>query len=267
MARPHGLPVATAIVLGAVLVTRSSSGETVPVRFSEGLVHGFLTLSSSDGAHLADGDLIQTARGDRVTSRLVFHFADGSLYDETTVFRQRGQFAFVSDHLRQKGHSFPHEIDMAVDASGQAIVKYTGEHGELKTAEDHFGASGDLANGMVLTLLKNVRSEDGPRVLSMVIATPKPLLVKLKVSNAGVETFSTGREKRRAVHYVLKVDLGGLRGLIAPLIGKQPPDVHVWISQGEAPAFLKSEQTFFAGGPLWRTEPANVVWPRHTTAP
>jgi hypothetical protein len=62
------------------------------------------------------------------------------------------------------------------------------------------------------------------------------------------------------MHYVLKVDIGGLQGVIAPLIGKQPPDSHVWILQGEAPAFVRSEQPFFMGAPLWRIELVSPVW-------
>lgn len=44
----------------------------VPVRHQEGLVHGFLALRTLQGETIADGDLIQNVRGDRVTSRLVF---------------------------------------------------------------------------------------------------------------------------------------------------------------------------------------------------
>jgi hypothetical protein len=61
-------------------------GDFVPVRYPEGVVRGFLVLRGPDGAVIADGDSIEFARGDRVTSRLVFHFRDGSLQDETTVF-------------------------------------------------------------------------------------------------------------------------------------------------------------------------------------
>jgi len=82
---------AACLFSGAILFA-----EPVNVRFSEGLVHGFLKLSSLDGTVLADGDLIQTARGTRVTSRLVFHFKDGSLHDETGVFSQRSQLRLVS---------------------------------------------------------------------------------------------------------------------------------------------------------------------------
>ena len=55
------------------------SAEPVVVRHVEGLVHGFLSLRAPEGAVLANGDLIQDARGGRVTSRLVYHFKDGSL--------------------------------------------------------------------------------------------------------------------------------------------------------------------------------------------
>ena len=50
-------------------------------------------------------------------------------------------------------------------------------------------------------------------------------------------------------------------GLVAPLVGKQPKDSHVWILGGDAPAFIKSEGPFYQGGPSWRLEPACPVWP------
>jgi len=59
----------------------------------------------------------------------------------------------------------------------------------------------------------------------------------------------------------VKVEIGGLPGVIAPLIGKQPHDTAVWILPGEAPAFVKSEGPFYQGGPIWRIELASPVWP------
>jgi hypothetical protein len=66
--------------------TSIPSAEPVAVRHVEGLVHGFLSLRSPEGAVIATGDLIQDTRGGHVTSRLVYHFTDGSLQDETAVF-------------------------------------------------------------------------------------------------------------------------------------------------------------------------------------
>jgi len=119
----------------------------------------------------------------------------------------------------------------------------------------------DLANGLMSILLKNVRG-DAPLTLSMLALTPKPRLVKVKIHAAGEEPFAHGASQRKATHYVLAVELGGLPGLVAPLIGKQPPDSHVWILQGEAPAFLKSQNALYVGGPVWQIELASPSWPK-----
>ena len=50
-----------------------------------------------------------------------------------------------------------------------------------------------------------------------------------------------GNSARKATHYVVKVKIGGIAGVERALIGKQPPDSHVWILQGDAPAFVESE--------------------------
>src|SRR5580658_6916122 len=45
-----------------------------PVRYRAGLIHGFLRLSTLDGEAIAAGDLTQVARGDQVTTQLIFRF-------------------------------------------------------------------------------------------------------------------------------------------------------------------------------------------------
>ena len=254
---------AIAVVSAAVVVPTMSPGEQVRVRHTEGLVHGFLALRTLEGAQLADGDLLQTARGTTVTSRLVFHFKDGSLHDETAVFSQRQQLRLLSDHLVQKGPSFPQPIDLTIDAlKGQVTVRYTDDRGESKVDAEHLNLPADLANGVILTMLKNANPAAPPRSVGFVAATPKPRLVKLAISVASEESFTTGTAARKAMHYVLKVDIGGISGVIAPLLGKQPPDSHVWILGGEAPAFVKSEQPLYNGGPVWRIELVSPVWPK-----
>jgi hypothetical protein len=88
----------------------------------------------------------------------------------------------------------------------------------------------------------------------MVVATPKPRLVKLLVTPQGEDSLSIGSSKRKATHYVVKMEIGGVAGLVAPLVGKKPPDTHVWILGGETPAFVKFEGPMYAEGPIWRIE-------------
>jgi hypothetical protein len=255
-------------LLGAALfLPLSLAAEQIPVRQREGVQHGFLVLRSVEtGEALAEGELLQDTRGDVVTSELVFHFKDGSLHDETAVFSQRGKFRLISDHLIQKGPSFKHPTEMTVDGkSGQVTIHSTDDDGKEKTYTDKMSLPPDVANGFTLTLLKNLTGEAGAE-LSMVASTPKPRLVKLKVTAGGEDSFTTAGATRKAMHYVVKIELGGITGLVAPLFGKEPPDIHVWVLRGKAPAFVKSEGPLYAGGPIWRIELTSPVWPKERAA-
>jgi hypothetical protein len=86
--------------------------------------------------------------------------------------------------------------------------------------------------------------------------------VKLAISPEGEEWFATGGITRKAKRYRVKVEIGGITGLLAPLLGKQPADTHVWILDGEAPAFVKSEGPLYLSGPIWRIELTAPVWPQ-----
>ena len=151
----------TLLLCAAVLCPCLVPAAQIPVRHKEGLVHGFLTLRTLQGETIADGDLMQNVHGERVISRLVFHFKDGSLYDDTTVFSQRGAFRLISDHLLQKGPAFEHPMELTLHAtSGQIKVRYT-EEGKERNESKHLVLPPDLANGMLLTLLKKHFSGNG----------------------------------------------------------------------------------------------------------
>jgi hypothetical protein len=236
--------------------------EPVPVRHTEGLVHGFLVLRSLDGDILASGDLTQVANGDRVTAELTFHFKDGSLHDETSVFLQRGTFRLLTYHLVQKGPVFKRPTDMTLNAStGQVTVRYS-DDGKEKAVTDTLKLPADLANGLITTLIRNVDPKATKTMLSMVASTPKPRLVKLAISPDGYDSFSVGSQVLKATRYVVKVEIGGVAGAVASVAGKQPPDTHVWVLGGKAPVFLKSEGPLFDEGPIWRIELASPIWPK-----
>jgi hypothetical protein len=54
------------VVWASLFQPRTSFADQVGVRYTEGLLHGFLVLRTLEGKTLAVGDLTQTAEGDRV---------------------------------------------------------------------------------------------------------------------------------------------------------------------------------------------------------
>jgi hypothetical protein len=255
------------LISTCALSSVAASASPVAVRYREGLIHGFLVLSTLDGVAIAAGDLTQVARGDQVTTELTFRFKDGSRQEETTVFSQRGNFRLISYHLVQKGPSFKNASDLSVMcATGQVTVRYTDDDGKEKVANEHLALPPDLGNGLIPTLLKNVRDGSRPIEVPMVVAAPKPRLVKIVLNAQGTEPFSLAGFSREATHYVAKVDIGGVTGVVAPIVGKQPPDSQIWILGGDAPVLLKSETQSYMGGPVWRIELVSPVWPQASGA-
>jgi hypothetical protein len=146
-----------AVLACALFAPSLLHAEEVRVRHTEGLVHGFLVLRTMEGKTLAEGDLTETAVGETVTNHLVFHFKDGSVHDETAAFSQRRSFRLLKYHLVQKGPAFRHPVDVSIDTSkGEVTVRYGDDDGKEKVTTDHLGLPVDVANGMVLTLLKNI---------------------------------------------------------------------------------------------------------------
>lgn len=251
--------VLTGLLMGLILspVLRA---EQIAVLHPEGTIHGFLVLRDEQGKVLAAGDLIQVSKGDRIVSNLIFHFKDGSVDDETTVFTQHRNFRLLSDHHVQKGPSFPHPIDVSIETSSGLVTVRSSDEGKDKVETDRLDLKPDLANGLLLTLLKNVRSDVTETKVSYVAATPKPRLVTLAIRPQGEETFRIAGSRRKATNYDIKIELGGIAGVVAPIIGKQPNDVHIWILGGKAPAFVRMKGQLYQEGPLWTIELTSPVW-------
>ena len=82
----------------------------------------------------------------------------------------------------------------------------------------------------------------------------------MSIKPAGEVPFTIVGMPRKAIDYVLHVERGGLTGVIAPLVGKKPPDHHIWILGGPSPAFIREEGQLYEGGPIWRIEQISPVF-------
>lgn len=237
----------------------------VTVRYQEGVSHGYLALREPNGRLLADGENSQVASGHIVHSRLTFHFKDGSLYDDTTVFSDRGAFRLISDHSIEKGPSFKTQIETYIDArTGEVTAKYLDKK-KTKLIHRKMKLPPDLANGLLYIIVKNIAPSPAASV-SYLAFSPQPRIVKLAFSRQGEQKFVTDATSHEAIHYVMKVQIGGVTGVVASILKKVPPDTQFWLLDGSPPTFAGSEGPLYGSGPVWRVDLVSPRRPADATA-
>jgi hypothetical protein len=123
---------------------------------------------------------------------------------------------------------------------------------EEKRSSGRFEMPDDLYNGMPLILSKNVAGAGA--TFQFAAFTPTPRLIRTVMSAEGEEHVSVGGAPKKVIRYLVKLELEGVTGVIAPLIGKEPPETRYWMVAGDVPAFAKFEGAMFLNGPIWRLE-------------
>lgn len=239
-------------------LTLPAHADPVPVLYPQGSSHGYLALRTLGGKLIATGEEVQSVRGDRVSSRLTFHFRDGSVDDDETVFTQRRVFKLISDHHVQRGPIFPKPIDFLIDGTTGQV---TARMGDGKVVEKHFDLPTDVSNGLPPNLLLCILPSVAETKISYMIPSDKPRLIHLVIKPTDNAPFTVGWLRRKATDYTIHVELGGLTGVIAPMIGKEPPDYHIWVQSGAPPAFIREEGPLYEGGPIWRMEAITPRFP------
>lgn len=246
------------LVLATILCATATDAAPVRVRFSEGVTRGFLAVRTPQGERIGHGELTQRPRGDEVDSRLLLQFKDGSVHDETTTYSQRGVFRLEAYRLTQRGPSFP-GAEVSFDRkSGRYQAKTRDKVGGTEeTSSGEFDMPADLANGMTLLLLKNLPA--GERTTAQMVAfLPKPRLLKMELGQEGEDRVVFAGHPRQAARFLVNLEIGGLTGVVASMIGKSPPDLRYWVALGDLPAFVRFEGAMFLNGPVWRVEMAGV---------
>jgi hypothetical protein len=128
---------------------------------------------------------------------------------------------------------------------------------EAKT--EHMDLPPDLSNGLLMPLIQNMQA-DTPIEVSYVALAPKPRMVKLAIAKGADDHFTVGGRPYKAAKYDVKVHIGGVAGVVAPMIGKQPPDTHVWVTESRVPAVVRLDSALYTDGPIWSVQFASPVW-------
>ena len=253
----NGQHILLRIFIAALLLLQlgTSDADPVPVHHVEGVTLGFLVLRNMEGGALAYGEMKQVWQGDSspVIDDLQFRFRDGSFYEDITKFTQHREFRLVSDQVVEKGPAFKQDRESWIDATTGTITITTAQRGGKKQVTKHMAMPADLSNGLLFTLAKNLDPTTGA-TLSMIAISTKPRLVTLNISPGEEKTFRLGQAKYRAQHYVVNIKIPGAAGVVAPLVGKEPPALHLWVAKSEAPTFLEFEGPLSEDTPIWRIE-------------
>jgi hypothetical protein len=238
------------IMLGA-----AAPAERIPVKNIQLPMHRFMVARSETGKIIARVEFTQVVQGDEVTMRLTYHFADGSIDDETTTCRQQGTFRLVRNHHIQKGPFFLKPIDFTVEAAtGIATSRTTDKNGKMHVESQHMDLPDDLANGFVGTLLLNVPHNTAPFRVGILAPVGNGRLIRILISPEGEQPFHTTGETVKATVFRIHPELGGIVGVIAQLIGLQPRDVMVWVKEGEEPAVVRIVGQLGGYGPVVSSE-------------
>ena len=250
-----------AVVFLAIALTSTALAEPIPVRHIQRPMHRLMTARSEAGSTIASGEFWQFVQGNEVSMRLLYHFADGSVDDETTTYRQQGDFRLIRSHHIQAGPFFRKPVDFAVDAStGTANTRTTDEKGNVHVENQHLSLPNDLANGFVGTLLLNTPPNAAPFRVRMLVPVGGGRLIRLLISPEGEHSFQSEGQTRKATVFRIHPDLGGVVGLIAQLIGLQPKDVMVWVTEGDEPAVVRIVGQLGGYGPVVSSDLEGVTF-------
>jgi len=252
-------PILGLLVLAAALSRPWAAA--IPVHLSEGSVHGFVVLRTVEGAQLAQGDLIQVARGGAVESHMILRFDDGSLFHESVVFTQTGVFTMQSYRSLQRGPSFPEDTEISLERATGAYRVRTRDHkgGRESVLSGSLRLPGDTYNGMVFVVGKNLPKGTGGTV-HFVAFTPQPRIIQLEITPANEQKVLVGKLEKAAVHYVFRPRPGAWLKIFAALLGRSPPDLHAWFVMDEVPAFVRFEGPLYMQGPVWRIQLTSPRW-------
>ncbi len=82
----------------------------------------------------------------------------------------------------------------------------------------------------------------------------------MALSQEGTGSVRLGGATVPVTQYLAKLDVGGVAGIFASLIGKDPPDLRYWLVPGDVPVLVRFEGSMYLNGPTWRIQQATVEW-------
>jgi hypothetical protein len=240
-AKVHNKTIAGALLafyLGALALTPHA--RALEAKDFSGPAHGYPAYRDSSGKTLANGEFLQWLEDGRLHIKITYHFKDGRRIEETGILRQKPEVVQDEWSWREsKGKELLREF--SVDFGSQTARAQKRENGELKTWEEKIDVeSGRTFAGFAFSVaLQNLRKQllHGEKIeLKAVGFSPKPRLVTVELSHAGVERMEMGGRSVEGDHFVIHPQIPAIAKLFV-----SAPDMQLWLTHPAPAEFLRWE--------------------------
>ncbi|WP_242370588.1 MULTISPECIES: hypothetical protein [Anaeromyxobacter] len=226
-----------------LLLALASPATAVEVRSPPGALHGFPSMSDARGAVVADGELSQERRGDRLVVHARWVFRDGRRAEETDTFRvgaelEQERFAWIETLRGEEQRRF--EVDFATGEARSVVRR--GDRMERERAKLDLPAGRSFAGyGTALAASQLPLEPGGASELTFVAFTPKPRVVTLVVRDDGPEDIPAAERRIACDRFTLHPKLPlPLRPFV------HAPDAHLWFTRRAPRALVRAEQELVA---------------------
>jgi hypothetical protein len=227
------------LVLHAGLVAADES-QTVSPRHALGTLHGFPSMSDTNGRVIADGELTQERVGDRLLVKIRWVFSDGRAAEERDEFKvdkvlTQRRFSWVETRQGDELRRF--EVDFS---SGTGLAVLHDEKGETNREESKLDLpAGRCFTGygtaLAVTELSPAAGEEAR--ITFVAFTPKPRTVTLKVSRDKQDRLSVAGRPLDTDRYTLHPEIPFPANVFV-----SAPDAHLWFTHTRPIALVRAEQ-------------------------
>jgi hypothetical protein len=244
------MSMAKLILVAALAFTFVAGADAIEMTELAGAAHGYPAFRNLEGKTLGDGEFMQWVEAERLHIRIIYRFSDGGRIEENAVLRQ-------APELQQDEWSWREEREgkivreYAVDFLTKTATAQKRDKDEVKHWEEKLELEpGKTFAGFGFTLaLENLRKRlcAGERIeLKAVGFIPKPQLVTVQLSHAGVDRMRMGERVIRGDHFVIHPEIPAVAKLFV-----KTPDTQIWLTHPAPAGFLRWE------GPL--AEPSDTV--------
>ncbi|HSD19279.1 MAG TPA: hypothetical protein VLC54_04540 [Anaeromyxobacter sp.] len=234
---------AMSAVAAALLLVLADPAAAIEIRSPPGALHGFPSMSDETGTVIADGELSQERRGDRLFVHASWVFRGGRKAEETATFRlgtelAQERFAWVETENGEEQRRF--EVDFDVGDARSSVrrgdrVARAQERLDLPSGRSFAGY------GVALAASQLALGPGDEAELTFVAFTPGPRAITLSIRNEGEQGISTAGRSIACDRFTLHPKLPLL---VRPFV--HPRDALLWFTHGAPRALVRAEQELAA---------------------